>query len=337
MTIAKYFKFDFKKPELSASDKANLEKIQSLKTKIDSLSSRIESLEILNSNAKFEDFGVLAKLLSLDFKNVLLELYNLKSISNFQSIEEWILSIPSIKLQKSLQKSIQILQLDTALEWKEDFVNEVESGFLEVFDALNSEFSRECNSGIFHSEIGEFYKRIKIQLAVVSLAVVSISGYLIYQKINYPSSVDTTVEIYYTTPENINYSEEMKITSSFLADGNWKEVVFPFPKATNLSRFRLDTGTRKDLRVQIAKVLFLAENATIVQEFNFEKSEKNFFKDFSLIESLIQLEPSNVGKSEYLELTTKGIDPYINFLPRDIKNVNSVNVKIRIVPQHKKF
>lgn len=73
MAFTDYIKIGFKKPNLSSDEIEKENKRSRLEESFEKVHSRLESIEILNSNEKFEDSSILSGLLALDTINLSLD------------------------------------------------------------------------------------------------------------------------------------------------------------------------------------------------------------------------------------------------------------------------
>lgn len=340
MATLDLFKINFKKPALSAEDQLKEEKRSKLKTLLDAAFSRLESVEILNANSKFEDSVLIMRLLALNLVNLSLFYYG-KPLT--QAGKDWKVDISSIgnePLINLYSKYEAIFSMSSGdLEKDESKIDALEGNLSDLLAELESHYRILIKTEL-KTLLSEQKFRWKVQgailLIIVSLAIAPTG----LRNLNYPEFPKSKVQVFYLSKSYPSPKEEYSVIQDVQIDkkGDWVDYEFVLPKATDLTEVRIDPVQHPRIRFTTESMKFFDTKGKLVFTHDFVWGDDLLPKDKMNYGTVNEMKLS--GKSvpgAWIEMESIGTDPYFHIKIPETKGVSKIVLKMRHIEAHKKF
>ncbi|TGN20568.1 hypothetical protein [Leptospira idonii] len=340
MALQEYLKIQWKKPSLSSEETEKEDRKKQIEVLLENAYSRLESLEILNSNGKWEDSSILSRYLGLDLINLLLQ-YSHKPKLNFG--DDWKAALSSSNLEtkfsgsENLSEVLDLLRENKTYSEKES--EKIENGLGDFLAYLEKHFRILRRSELF-TPIELFKKRIFIQgMFLVSLVLIAV-GSVIYNKVRYPEMSQTDVQVFYLETENTPPSDpaSTKLPLLLAKKGEWNIYEFVLPKKQALSGVRIDPLEQKRMKFSVDSLKVFDADGKILYERGFLigpdllPEGKGNFGQINDVKVTNKALPGNL-----IEMETTGNDPYFTVFFPQVKDAAKVELKMRHLEAHKKF
>jgi hypothetical protein len=340
MAISDLFKIRFKKPTLTSDEQSKEQKKEILASLIEAAYSRLESLEILNSNGKVEDSAVISRLLAEDLINLSLVFFGKqKTVIG----KDWKAEIANLKVDKLTvvyEKYDTVYSLSSiAPEKDEEILEDLESKLSGLLSDLEKYF-RTIKSSELKTALSEQMFQWKVQAGVVSLLVVMILGSIVYRRVRYPDLAQTEVKVFFMTKEDPGPKEENAVSSKIVLEkkGEWVEYDFTLSKAMDVIEIRIDPIEQARVRLAIESLKFFDKAGKEIYTHDFIWGDDLLPKDKLSYGAISELKMS--GKSVpgmAIEMESIGSDPFFHIKFPVIKNAVKARMKIRHIEAYKKF
>ena len=268
MPVADYFKVSFKKPELSESIAQIIEKKAKLKSQLESCYSRLESIEICNSNAKSNDALILADYLIVDIANLALSYFNKPAILNSDNWLEKIKTISDEEISSSFNTHNLILA--SAYKTEEEKSEKVETSLADLLYSIEK-FIFKKNKAQFANPVDDFKKKSAIQ-TIVSLIIIILLlnvGSKQFNKLK-PMKSDTA-KIYFMNEQAPAPVAANTVTAEVTPSEEWKNISFVFPQPTDIKDIKVEPVHQNFARMQLKEIKYLDESKNVLRERNDRK------------------------------------------------------------------
>ncbi|MCB1157785.1 MAG: hypothetical protein KDK45_09795, partial [Leptospiraceae bacterium] len=240
MNWKELLKFSYKKPQLSEEETRALQKRETLYQKIENAYSRLESIEILNSNSKYEDSTILSGKLALDVLNIGLFLEDEAPIRSLMERETCKNKIKDTKLTQLIEDNeiqFQKLSGDSPPSGEEAETFET---FLSQILYYEEKILKKLKNEELHTPIDDYKKRLTLH-SILALLILGMGLYIPAKTyLKYRIQADT-VNLYYFNekfPLTENPGTENRIQQALLIDSNWHDYTFALPAPLQVSSIR---------------------------------------------------------------------------------------------------
>ncbi len=330
--IKELFKLDFKKPEITDSIQKVLNRKESLEKKLDALYSRLETVEICNSNSKFSDSKLLENALFLDSIQFISEFENnnpasfsdkFDSISKDNSINQKFNEIYSQLIKNSDSEN------DTVL---------IEEKFSELIQ-LMEKYVFKKNKSLFENDIDKFKNKIRIQsiFGIAILTFLTYAGFKYYQKVK-PIKPDQA-RMYYMAEETETPTKAKMITAEVKPGESWEEISFVLPEPTQVKNVKFEPVSQIFARIQFKEVRYLDEKKEVIQTKSLQLTELGMV-DNKENDEICCAEGLKAGKlipKKYLEFESINSLPSFFIKQKPILKVKEIVLVYRYIKNSQKF
>jgi hypothetical protein len=267
MRITDYFKVSFKKPEVNESIASILEKKSKLKSQLESCYSRLESIELCNSNSKPADAFILSNFLIVDIVNLALLFFNKTTIGNSDSWKEKINAIPEEELVSQFKKHASVEE--AKYETEEDKCESLELSLSALLGAVEKHIFKK-NKSQFENPVDDFKTKSKFQIVagVILLILCIVVGRKQY-KIWKPIKNDVA-KIYYFNEQYKTPTTSNSISADVKPSKEWAEVSFVLPEPSNINDIKIEPVHQIYARIQVRDVKYYDANKKIIYEQTFK-------------------------------------------------------------------
>ncbi|HMV41036.1 MAG TPA: hypothetical protein PK079_24220 [Leptospiraceae bacterium] len=335
MKLADYFKISLKKPEITESIAQVLDKKNKLKSQIETCFSRLESIEICNSNSKSADAMILSNYLIVDLTNLILIYLNQPTLLSSDKWQDKTKTFPE-ELSSIFSEHNSIL--NSSYETDEERSEKIESSLSDILLA-SEKFIFKKNKADFQNPIDDYKKRSAVQfiLSVIILIVAINTGIKLFNK--YKAVKEDTAKIYFMNTANPAPNPNNTITAKVIPSENWVEANFVLPNPVDIKEIKVELIHQVFTRFQLKDLKFLDENKKVLRERNFqlnnlgmvENSEKN---EICCTE---ELKPGKLIPGKYMELETTSSSPSFYVKMEESKSVKEIVLTYRYIKNTNKF
>ncbi|MCC5816345.1 MAG: hypothetical protein JJT78_16460 [Leptospira sp.] len=339
MQIKEYFTIQFKKPVLGDDEKTREEKKKTLNEKLEKAYSRLESIEILNSNSKTDDMFILTTHLIQDLYNLSAEYYGLELVNTASGLKDKIDNLPDDGLRnlyKDQERLITVSSIEKPTEEEAEVLEEQASKLLLGLE----KFFKKTKKTELHTTMDDFKKRLAVQGTIlISILTLSI-GSVIYNKVKYPIFEDDQAQIYFMTPEFPNPTDANSVKQPVLASqkGEWLDYRFPIPADNSeLIGIRIDPVNQRKVRFGLQYVQYLDVNGKVIFERDFKLTENLIPSNVDQIGIMNDLKAGVAKPGGFAEMESVGSDPFFYLNLPKTKNVAFVQLRMRFLEGYKKF
>jgi len=339
LSIKDYFKIQLRRPTLEGPELAKEEKRVALLAKMDALDSRLESLEILNSNGKIEDFRVLAEAFLFDALNLG---HHLEKSSDLPKRDKWWedFSWASPELQEIFKKNTKAFEYLNSKKLEEEEYDSWETAISDLGTDLRNQIQTISRKEL-NTAISEYQRRWKVQgTAFFSFVLIFFLGVFIYYT-KYPSFRDTNLQVFFLSQKGGSPTEELSTKEIIKSQnkGEWIEYTLSVPQGIKeLSGARIDFGDFIKSKYQIKSLQVLDKDGKVLGGKEFVIPEGGFLperEDYGALNDIKLVGKLEPGK--FIQIETIGMDPYLTAFFPTVKNPSSVKVILRFIESHKKF
>ncbi|MCC6275462.1 MAG: hypothetical protein IT569_06375 [Leptospiraceae bacterium] len=334
MQFKDYLKLQFKKPSLESSEEILESRKKAFQKSLQECYSRLESIELLYSNSKFQDSKILIQVLHNEITSVILHLYE-KNKAQYGAQEAYALikepSISAICL-KEHELINELLKTDN---FGAEEVEGSLSAFQKIFDNFEKYFRKEKSSS-FHTSLDDYKKRLLVQIAFATILLALTIFPAINNRVKYPPIKNDTALLSYTTTETENFTPQNSISLELNKEG-WQDYKFKINPAKNLFKLRLDPISQSKIKIQLKEIRLLDNSGKVLKERDFLIGSDLRLKDMKEIENIQQMKPGKVVFGKYIEMISDGDDPQISFNFGPLQSVAEIQVTYRVAQGNKKF
>jgi hypothetical protein len=336
MTIADYFKVSFKKPELNETISQILEKKGKLKTQLESCYSRLESIEICNSNSKSADALILSNYLIVDIANLALLFYNKALITISDNWIEKVKVISEEEIVSGFTKHSGILA--SVYETEEEKTEKIESSLADLLYSVEKNIFKK-NKSQFENPIDNFKKKSTIQL-IVSIIVIILALNLGVKQYNKMKPIKSdTAKIYFMNGVDKTPVAANSVTAEVKPSEEWAEVHFILSKPTAIKDIKVEPVHQIHARFQLKELKYLDESKKVVKERNFKLSKVGMVENTETNEICCteELKPGRLIPEKYLEMESVNPSPSFYVKMEETKDVKEIILTYRYIKNTKKF
>jgi hypothetical protein len=333
MAIKDYLKLDWKKPE----DTDELIKIRArkdeLKTNLEECYSRLETIELCSSNAKYIDGILLSKYLLVDIINLILSFFHQNKISNFEEIKPAIEKIPDSELVSIINEELPKINTNSVTE---DNLENLISFLGDSINRIEKEISKKYSLELI-DPLAIYKKRIFLQSAILIFIVVAglISGTKKYNDMR-PLNADNAI-LFFGESKEMPINEANAIALPFEPSPSWQTLTFNFPTPQNVEVIRLDPIHQEKARIQLKEMKYYNSKGEMVFQRDFTISQDNVPKIMKCCVSNDALVPGRVEIGQFFELISVAKNGNL-FLKTDLlTDVAKVEFTIRYAKKSHKF
>ena len=336
MPVADYFKVSFKKPELSESIAQIIEKKAKLKSQLESCYSRLESIEICNSNAKSNDALILADYLIVDIANLALSYFNKPAILNSDNWLEKIKTISDEEISSSFNTHNLILA--SAYKTEEEKSEKVETSLADLLYSIEK-FIFKKNKAQFANPVDDFKKKSAIQ-AIISIIVVILLLNVGIKQFNKLKPIKSdTAKIYFMNAQAPAPVAANTVTAEVKPSEEWKDVSFVFPQPTDIKDIKVEPVHQNFARMQLKEIKYLDESKNVLRERNFQLSKIGMIENTETNEICCteDLKPGKLIPGKYFEVESTSATPAFYVKMENTKAVKEIILTFRYIKNTKKF
>ncbi|OHD14697.1 MAG: hypothetical protein A2Y34_13510 [Spirochaetes bacterium GWC1_27_15] len=177
MDFMQLLNFNFKKPTLNEQEQKLYDKQCDLKKNLEKLYSRLDALNLLGRNQKFDYFTTLVKPFFVDLTNSLATIYNLSSIKNISEIKSFLLQIKDKDFTKKFEdkKIFDILVKEEFNEKEVDLIlNFLDEYFSDIVSIIKNYIKTNLNTSL-----NTFFQRLYIQVGS-AIAILIVLMFLVF-------------------------------------------------------------------------------------------------------------------------------------------------------------
>jgi hypothetical protein len=332
MSIKDYFKLDFKKPDMDSETTAILKRKEGLENKLENLYSRLETVEICNSNSKFFDSEIISNSL---FKDIIEFATTYENKNANQLVNDFTNLTSETEINSAFSETYNLLSLKSI---DEDHITKIEESLSNLIYKLEKYiFSK--NKKTFENNYSSFKKRIQIQSIIASIVFIFLSyqAYLFYKK-NKPVNPDIA-KLYYLAEKAETPSAANMIQADITPGETWQEAKFILPKPSEVLNVKFEPIKQDYIRIQFKEVRYLDEKG-LVKNTKSLKLNSIGMVDNKPEDEICCLEGFKPGKllpEKYIEFET--LVPNTSFYIKQpkMKDIKEIVLVYRYIKNTKKF
>jgi hypothetical protein len=324
------FTVSLTKPELEEDERKAYERKQTFQSNLEKAYSRLETIEICNSNSKYEDASVLSQYLLLDILNLLAEFYEIPKVSAANEATRIVGNIPIENLQTELQNLLN-LNMESAEE--EESIKREES-FVKVLYATEKGIHKNHKKEL-SNRLDDYSFRIKFQAIIVSILLIfgaykGITTYLKNKPLNPGTAILEIVSKKQNEPET--QKKEIPVQPSL----EWIKIEHELETESPIERASIVPIQESSARIQIRNLRLIGKDGKVLFEAPLIITE-SFFKDIiGFIESH-NLKPGRYETGRAIEFESINANPTIIFKwPKPIL-AKKIEWEMRMIKNSKKF
>lgn len=338
--IKEYLKFDFKKPSIQGDNLRIHNKKEQFQKNLELCYSRLESIEICNSNSKSRDALILIDHLIVDILNLIFDFHDKPTINQVLDIGANNHNIPS-EFQTKINEFLDIYNKD--FENLEDKSEKLENILGEILYSTDKEFKKLRKKQEYTTPIDKYNKRIKVQSAIILFfflvfAYSSYRFYKKYQSTHYQLKPDFVQIYYFPNNENLgNIVEEHSAKALISPSKEWKTLNLDFPQPVDIGKIRIDPINQKDAKLEIKEIQFLDQNKNVIAGRDFKINAKRLVDNMEQIFEVKMVKINNNANSEYIQAETIDTNPFFYLDLGNYSQVSSVKLTMRYIEKYKTF
>ncbi len=340
MATLDIFKINFKKPTLTAEDSKKEEQKSKLNSLFESAYSRMESIEILDSNGKWEDSSIIMRLLALDLVNLSLIHFGKPNTQMGKDWKSEIVQLKNEKLTNLYSKRENILALSSDEVAKDESkMEELENDFSYLLSDLEKHYKLLKKSEL-KTPLSEQIHRWRIQGTVVAAVILFALGTIVYRRVKYPDLAKTDVKIYYMTKLEPGPKDEFSSAIKIQVEkkGLWNEYEFVLPKSADITEMRVDPVEQSRIRVELESMNFYNAKGKLLYTHDFLYGQDLLPKDALKYGVISELKMSGkAAPGAKIGMESLGADPFFHLRLDEIKGVSKITLKMRHLEAYKKF
>ncbi|MCB1188984.1 MAG: hypothetical protein H7A23_13535 [Leptospiraceae bacterium] len=339
MAIKEYLKIDLKKPELEGEQLSIFTKKDKFKKELELCYSRLESIEICNSNSKTRDSLILVDHLIVDIVNLVLNFQDSDPINKLSEIEQNIPNFPE-ELQPKAKELLTIFSLEISDDEKSE---KLESSLGDFLFSTEKYYKKTTKQPHFITPIDEYKKKIKIQslLFLIVFAIFSTSVfklYKIFEAKTYKLKNDIVQVYYFPKNENLGKPlEENSIKAEISPSIEWKTILLPFPSPTDVGKIRIDPVNQNRAKLQIKEIQYLDKDKKVIAGRDFKITQNNLVENMDQIFEVRMVKIDSKAKSEYIQAETIDDNPFFYLDIGNFSNVSYIQITMRYIEKYKQF
>lgn len=330
MKLKNLFVLDFKKPELDGEEALAYKRKESFLENLSRAYSRLETVEICNSNTKYEDSKLLAKALVLDVFSLLSDFYSLNKPETHSNCAALIERIPLEEIQAELKK---LLELDFESTEEEDALKR-EEAFVKVLYTIEKSISKK-HSAELSNRLDDYKLRTKLQAGIFSVLLLFAiyKGTTQYFKTRPLKGGQSLIEM--TTKLN-NQPDLIKKEHPYTPSPEWTKLEQILDSEISLDHVRISPIQESDARMQIRNLKVYDKSDKIVFEAPLLITDTFFQDAIGFIESE-NLKPGKYVNGRALEFESINSNPKIGFKWSKPLTAKKISWEVRMIKNYKKF
>jgi hypothetical protein len=330
MKLRNYFQISWKTPYWSEEDQIIHRRKQQLLKGLEDCESRLESIEICNSNGKPKDSLLLSQFLLVDICNVILRFYNQKEISNSGEVLKSLDKIPNAEIVATMENKI------SQISWDQDS----EENALQI-ETLLSDLVYFCRKNLFikhkselESPIDIHKNRLRLQAFVLSFLVLLGIGKGIFEYTKRLPLKPDTLAISFSTQKDVVPDSSIAKEFPIRTDGQWNLI--ETESIENLHLFKIVPCHQNKARIQIRNLKIYDKDQKILFEKSLSYDEKEILELSKSIHS-DNLIPGNLKPGFPLEMESTSSSPALYFhLDSPLKS-KKISFEIRLKNKVEKY
>lgn len=331
MKIKELFKIDFKKPELDSEQKETYNKKETVLSKIEECYSRLESIEILNSNSKNLDAPIIAQYLFVDIFNIILFIESQSPISLVLEAKQKINSISNEELKKYLIENEAIIS--------KLLVDEPTLEDSETVENFLSEFLHKVESNLenLNTPLDEYKKRMKFQMVAAAILIFSL---FVFSVNVYQNNIlkPGNIEMWFMNSANPAPTTTNQLSIPLQVNSNWNVYTFQLPVPSTIEKLRIDPVAQAKVKFQMEYIRYLDSNKNILKERSFIVQPNYMLNDQEQLSNIIGLIPSKNNKAGNIgEMLSTNSDPSFYLNMGNLEKVSFIEIKMRIAKESKEY
>ncbi|PJE04563.1 MAG: hypothetical protein CK427_01945 [Leptospira sp.] len=336
MKVKDYFKIDWKRPELSKEEAKKESHKNVLSEKLEAIYSRMETVEIINSNGKSADSFVLSELLLLDLFNVIAEYKNFHPAKDSKEIASKISSLPD-SLSKLFSDQKELLGIKE-LAINEENAELCEEQLAEILVGLEK-YLKQIRRSELHTSLDDVKKRWRVQVGTLLGIFSLVVGSIIYQKVKYPDFEDGKAQLFLLSDESPVGIEANALTLPVQKSkkGEWVEYNFGISTPIAFSSIRIDPVDQRRMKFSISELTIFDEKDKVLYKRDFVLNENFLIKDYASIGEMNDLKAGKAKPGGFVEMVSTGSNPYFVLKTSPITNAKKIILKTRITEERYKF
>ncbi len=330
MKLKDFFLFNFKKPVLEGEEEKAYKRKHSFLDNLSKAYSRLETIEICNSNSKYEDSQILSKVLVLDIFKLVFEFYLLPKIEKIQEAESIINQVPVMEVQDLLKK---LLKLDLESVEEDESLNREET-LTKILSSIEKNILKKHKAELANP-IDEFKTRLTVQGIFFSILLIFsvYKGAEWYIKTRPLKGGISYLEV---AAKINNKFEIVKKENPYTPSENWTTLFQVLEDEYPIEYINISPIQEPKARVQMRNLKLYDKNDKLVFEAPLVITENFFEKAIGFLES-DHLKPGQQKIGRALEFETLNPESKIRFRWKNPIKVKKITWEVRMVKNYKKF
>lgn len=322
-------------PVLTPPDLEFEKQKESRKKALFQIDSRLESIEILLTNDKWEDAKLLFRQLAYDLVNFQLLRTGQKEIPVGGNLLGF--SIP--ESDKKLKPFRFLESLERLSEFSGKELDENLSFAIDTYEFLLEESKKEFNSRLA-TPLDSFRLVKRVRIVIIGIVFsFSIIGYIYYQY-KFPVMKDQSIKLYtFESKEKPETSESRTFSLPVLKKdiGNWVDYEFPLNESmSSFGGLRIDPLEQRGIRFVLDQISVLDSKGKEIYSKKIVVSHNLLPEDYQDFLKIADIKTA--GKQlpgEMVEMITTGSDPQIQLVFPALKDAKSIKLKMKYIEAHK--
>jgi hypothetical protein len=336
MSLTDYLIPALKKPELNSTESSSESLKEQVRNQIEFCYSRMESIEILNSNSKTPDVKILAEGLVLDILHIAEIYFSLPKTTKLAEYTNSISKISAPEIVTELENLISVQKSLEKNEFSDDDAEEAETKIGKVLYKLESIINKKAKNE--HSTAMDSFKlRLKIQITSVLGIVLIAVGAFVFKKIKYPDLKEGQFEIFALEETLTPPSQENRLALPLNLSRNWEIYTFESTESLSFSSLRIDPVDQAKMKFQVSDIKLYDSKGNVVKTTDFRLNENMVQDDPKKIGPIDNVVPGKSKPNDYAELVSMTADPYFHWECGKVKDIKKIEIRTRVVESHKSY
>ncbi|WP_332461310.1 hypothetical protein [Leptospira chreensis] len=299
------------------------------------IDSRLESVELLLTNEKWEDAKLLFRQLAYDLVNFQLLRTGQKEIPVGGNLAGF--SIPESEKKSKPFRFLESWERLSELNGKE--LDEILTFAIDTYEFLLKESKKEFNSRLT-TPLDTFRWFRKVRIGIIGIVFsFSIIGYIYYQY-KFPVLKDQTIKLYtFKSKEKPETSESRVIALPVLKKdiGNWVDYEFPLNESMSFfGGLRIDPLEQRGIRFVLDQISVFDSKGKEIYSKKIVVSPNLLPEDYQDFLKIVDIKTAGKqSPGETVEMITTGSDPQIQLVFPTIKDAKSIKLKMKYIEAYK--
>jgi hypothetical protein len=328
--LKNFFLINFKKPVLEGEEEKAYNRKHRFLENLSKAYSRLETIEICNSNSKYEDSKILSQILVIDIINLVFEFYSLPKINKLEEAESLISKVPIIEVQDLLKK---LLKLDLESVEEDESLNREET-LTKVLSGLEKHILKKHKTELANP-VDEFKTRLTVQAIFFSILFL-FSAYKGVEWFIKTRPLKGGMSYMEVAAKINNKVEILKKENPYTPSENWTTLFQVLEDEYPIEYISISPIQEPKARVQIRNLKLYDKNDKLVFEAPLIITENFFEKAIGFLGSE-NLKPGQYKIGRALEFETLGPSSQIRFHWKNLVKVKKITWEVRMIKNYKKF